>query len=51
MRPYFKKRLEPEIDGTQVRLIGEVDERGKQLFLSGAAALLFPINGPSPSAW
>jgi glycosyltransferase involved in cell wall biosynthesis len=45
---YFKKRLEPEIDGTQVQLIGEVDERGKQPFLSGAAALLFPINWPEP---
>ena len=45
---YFQKRLEPEIDGTQVQLIGEVDERGKQPFLSGAAALLFPINWPEP---
>jgi hypothetical protein len=25
-RGYFKKQLEPQIDGKQVRLIGEVDE-------------------------
>lgn len=45
---YFRKHIEPEIDGAQVELVGEVDERGKQPFLSGAAALLFPINWPEP---
>lgn len=45
---YFKQKLEPQIDGTKVQLIGEVDERGKQPFLSGAAALLFPIKWPEP---
>jgi glycosyltransferase involved in cell wall biosynthesis len=45
---YFKKHLKPQIDGAEVQLIGEVDERGKQPFLSGAAALLFPIKWPEP---
>jgi glycosyltransferase involved in cell wall biosynthesis len=45
---YFKGRLEPQIDGDQVRLIGEVDDRTKQGFLAGAAALLFPIDWPEP---
>lgn len=45
---YFKRYIEPQIDSTEVQLVGEVDERGKQPFLSGAAALLFPINWPEP---
>lgn len=45
---YFKKKLEPEIDGETVQLIGEVDELRKQPFLAGAAALLFPIDWPEP---
>lgn len=45
---YFKKKLEPEIDGEKVQLIGEVDEIRKQPFLAGAAALLFPIDWPEP---
>src|SRR6187397_3267849 len=36
------------IDGKQVRLIGEVNDRAKQGFLAGAAALLFPIDWPEP---
>ncbi|MBR0718968.1 glycosyltransferase family 4 protein [Bradyrhizobium liaoningense] len=45
---YFKKKLEPQIDGEKVQLVGEVDETRKQPFLAGAAALLFPINWPEP---
>jgi glycosyltransferase involved in cell wall biosynthesis len=45
---YFKKKLEPNIDGEEVQLVGEVDEARKQPFLAGAAALLFPINWPEP---
>ena len=45
---YFKKHLEPHIDGTKVHLVGEVDDAGKQPFLAGAAALLFPIEWPEP---
>ncbi len=45
---YFKKKIEPHIDGEKVRLVGEVDERRKQPFLANAAALLFPIAWPEP---
>jgi glycosyltransferase involved in cell wall biosynthesis len=47
-RSYFKEHLEPLIDGKNVQLVGEVDDRRKQGFLDGAAALLFPINWPEP---
>src|SRR5947209_7219195 len=47
-RRYFKERLEPLIDGTQIRLIGELNDEAKQPFLAGAAALLFPIEWPEP---
>ncbi len=46
--PYFKKKLEPEIDGLNIQLIGEVNEVRKQPFLAGAAALLFPTDWPEP---
>ncbi|MGX4803161.1 glycosyltransferase family 4 protein [Bradyrhizobium guangdongense] len=45
---YFTKKLEPEIDGENIELVGEVDEIRKQPFLAGAAALLFPIDWPEP---
>jgi glycosyltransferase involved in cell wall biosynthesis len=47
-RRYFKERLEPQIDGTRIRLIGEVNDKTKEPFLAGAAALLFPIDWPEP---
>ena len=47
-RSYFKEHLEPFIDGKNIQLVGEVDDRRKQGFLDGAAALLFPINWPEP---
>ncbi|MGD9881674.1 MAG: glycosyltransferase family 4 protein [Reyranella sp.] len=47
-RTYFKERIEPRIDGSQVQLIGEVADEAKQRFLAGAAALLFPIDWPEP---
>lgn len=47
-RGYFKEQLEPLVDGDQIRLVGEVDDRGKQEFLAGARALLFPIDWPEP---
>ena len=47
-RRYFKERLEPQIDGERVRLIGEVDDEAKQKFLADASALLFPIDWPEP---
>ncbi len=45
---YFKKHLEPHIDGEEVRLIGEVNDASKQPFLAEAAALLFAIGWPEP---
>jgi glycosyltransferase involved in cell wall biosynthesis len=45
---YFKKHLEPHIDGKSVQLVGEIDEVRKQPFLADAAALLFPIDWPEP---
>jgi glycosyltransferase involved in cell wall biosynthesis len=47
-RRFFKQRLEPMVDGEKIRIIGEVDDRTKQGFLAGAAALLFPIDWPEP---
>jgi glycosyltransferase involved in cell wall biosynthesis len=47
-RKYFKEKLEPQIDGAQVQLIGEVNDEKKRQFLAGAAALLFPIDWPEP---
>ena len=45
---YFKKQLQPHIDGERVTLVGEVDDAKKQPFLASAAALLFPIDWPEP---
>ena len=45
---YFKKSLEPHIDGRAVQLVGEVNDAKKQPFLADAAALLFPIDWPEP---
>ena len=47
-RGYFKEKLEPQIDGEQVQLIGEVNDATKRQFLADAAALLFPIDWPEP---
>lgn len=47
-RGYFKEKLEPEIDGEFIQLIGEVDDRSKQDFLRKAAAFIFPIDWPEP---
>ena len=47
-RSYFKEHLEPLIDGKNIQLVGEVDDKRKQGFLDGAAALLFPIDWPEP---
>jgi glycosyltransferase involved in cell wall biosynthesis len=47
-RKYFKEKLEPQIDGDQVQLIGEVNDETKRHFLANAAALLFPIDWPEP---
>ena len=47
-RRYFKEKLEPQVDGKQVQLVGEVNDQVKEEFLANAAALLFPIDWPEP---
>jgi glycosyltransferase involved in cell wall biosynthesis len=47
-RTYFHEKLEPQVDGKQIQLTGEVNDKTKQAFLAGAAALLFPIDWPEP---
>jgi glycosyltransferase involved in cell wall biosynthesis len=47
-RGYFKETIEPQIDGKQVQLVGEVNDRAKEEFLANAAGLLFPIDWPEP---
>jgi glycosyltransferase involved in cell wall biosynthesis len=45
---YFKETLEPQIDGDQIQITGEVNDETKEKFLAGATALLFPIDWPEP---
>jgi glycosyltransferase involved in cell wall biosynthesis len=47
-RSYFKEQLEPKIDGREVQLTGEVNDKTKEEFLANAAALVFPIDWPEP---
>jgi glycosyltransferase involved in cell wall biosynthesis len=47
-RKYFKEKIDPQIDGDQIQLVGEVNDQTKRQFLAGAAALLFPIDWPEP---
>ena len=45
---YFRDTIRPMIDGTSVELIGEINDAEKPDFLSGAIALLVPIDWPEP---
>jgi glycosyltransferase involved in cell wall biosynthesis len=45
---YVKEKIAPHIDGSSIRLIGEINDRKKAEFLGHAAALLFPIDWPEP---
>jgi glycosyltransferase involved in cell wall biosynthesis len=47
-REYFEKQIEPLQKSTDVEFIGEITESQKQGFLSGAKALLFPIDWSEP---
>jgi glycosyltransferase involved in cell wall biosynthesis len=47
-REYFETAIRPMIDGDQVELIGEIGDAEKPAFLSGAKALLLPIDWPEP---
>ncbi|KAF1003044.1 MAG: glycosyltransferase family 4 protein [Burkholderia sp.] len=45
---YFKNEIEPLLSQANVEFIGEINEQQKPAFLSGAKALLFPIDWPEP---
>jgi glycosyltransferase involved in cell wall biosynthesis len=47
-REYFEEKIKPQIDGTNVEYIGEITDAEKSEFLSGAVALLVPIDWPEP---
>jgi glycosyltransferase involved in cell wall biosynthesis len=47
-REYFETVVRPLIDGDTVEMIGEIDDTAKSGFLSGAQALLMPIEWPEP---
>ena len=45
---YFCAKIRPMIDGRHVEMIGEIGDAAKPEFLSGAHALLLPIDWPEP---
>ena len=45
---YFEERIRPLLDEPHVEFVGEIGEAEKAEFLSGAHALLFPIDWPEP---
>jgi glycosyltransferase involved in cell wall biosynthesis len=47
-REYFDEKIRPLIDGSSVEYIGEITDEQKSAFLSGAIALLNPIDWPEP---
>jgi glycosyltransferase involved in cell wall biosynthesis len=47
-RDYFNEKIRPQLDGRNVEYIGEITDREKPEFLSGAVALLDPIDWPEP---
>ena len=47
-REYFKSEIEPLLSTANVEFIGEINEAQKPAFLSGAKALLFPIDWCEP---
>jgi glycosyltransferase involved in cell wall biosynthesis len=47
-REYFNEKVRPLLDGSGAEYIGEITDREKSEFLSGAVALLDPIDWPEP---
>ena len=45
---YFAREIEPLLASPDVEFIGEISDREKPAFLSGAKALLLPIDWPEP---
>jgi glycosyltransferase involved in cell wall biosynthesis len=47
-REYFNEKIRPQLDGRNIEYIGEITDQEKSEFLSGAVALLDPIDWPEP---
>jgi glycosyltransferase involved in cell wall biosynthesis len=47
-REYYETRIKPLLAQGHVEFIGEINDAQKPAFLSGAKALLFPIDWPEP---
>ena len=47
-KEYFEAEIKPLMSQGHVEFIGEIDDSQKPAFLSGAHALLFPIDWPEP---
>ena len=47
-KDYYETEIEPLLSQGHVEFIGEIDDSQKPAFLSGAHALLFPIDWPEP---
>jgi glycosyltransferase involved in cell wall biosynthesis len=45
---YYEERIRPLLDSPYVEFIGEISDDEKSAFLSGAIALLVPIDWPEP---
>jgi len=45
---YFETEIRPLLDLPNIEFIGEINDHEKQAFLSGATALLVPIDWPEP---
>jgi glycosyltransferase involved in cell wall biosynthesis len=47
-RDYYQEKIRPLLNSTNTEYIGEISEDEKSDFLSGAVALLMPIDWPEP---
>lgn len=47
-RPFFREKIEPHLDGEQIRYVGPVDDDEKNALLGRAAAFLMPIEWEEP---
>jgi len=45
---YFQEKVEPHVDGEQIRFVGTVNDREKNEMLGRSAALLMPIDWEEP---
>ena len=45
---YWETEIKPMVDGRQIEMLGEIGDSEKANFLSGAKAMLLPIDWPEP---